>query len=435
MIISVAVQAYLARIGELLKEQGFDPSMSVIYDAEQAQTDFWISDELAGKHMDRKGMTTKEDVRSKPFMALFWTRSSLEPIVRHPWRLLDTRDDGVDGRWGKSTVNGKFRIACAFVSNKANTVEDLEEAFAARFQSTYNVPLSLKFIYNAAGARPEDAKINFTMIQNMGTSDLLNYKEGNLFSYTWSADIYMNYVSEFAWSQVFPVEKVLVDLYDPKGIPLTSLDASGQWHTHTHMYANKEGEMVAGPTVPDEPLVAFTSADPHDYGTFAITMPYAIPYTEWNDYTSAGIRKEMPNPEDPKPFPPDEAPGNLHNTYASETDMKASPPKYEIKERGTIEGTVREIGGEISLRSTPYMVVVRVPLSDYHRLIEDKIHERLPDGSTTIRTIERESTHDEDMMEASRAIAAAIKTETGEDYIVSMFPEPELRVYDGSDNE
>ena len=39
MIISVAVQAYLARIGELLKEQGFDPAMSVIYDAEQAQTD------------------------------------------------------------------------------------------------------------------------------------------------------------------------------------------------------------------------------------------------------------------------------------------------------------------------------------------------------------------------------------------------------------
>lgn len=435
MIISVAVQAYLARIGELLEEQGFDPSMSVIYDAEQAQTDDWISDELAGKHMERKQMTTKEDVRKKPFTALFWTRSSLEPIVRRPWRLLDTRDDGIDGRWGKSTVNGKFRIACAFVSNKANTVEDLEEAFAARFQSTYNIPLSLEFIYNAAGARPEDAKINFTMIQNMGESDLLNYKEGNLFSYTWSADIYMNYVSEFAWSQVFPVEKVLVDLYDPKGIPLASLDAYGKAHTHTHMYENEKGEMVEGRTVPDEPLVAFTSADPRDYGTFAITMPYAVPYTEWNDYTSAAIRKAMPNPDDPKPFPPDKAPGNLHNTYASDTDMKASPPKYEIEKRVTIEGAVKEIGGEISLRSTPYMVVVRVPLSDYHRLIEDKIHERLPDGSTTIRTVERESTHDEDMMEASRAIAAAIKTETREDYIVSMFPDPELKVYDGSDNE
>lgn len=431
MIISVAVQAYLARIGELLKEQGFDPTMSVIYDAEQAQTDEWISDELAGKHMDRKQMTTKDDVRKKPFMALFWTRSSLEPIVRHPWRLLDTRDDGVDGRWGKSTVNGKFRIACAFVSNKAEAVEDLEEAFAARFQSTYNVPLSLEFIYNAAGARPEDAKINFTMIQNMGESDLLNYKEGNLFSYAWSAELYLNCVSEFAWSQVFPVEKVLVDLYDPKGIPLASLDASGKAHTHTYKAA--DGTEV--PNVPDEPLIAFTRADPRDYGTFAITMPYAIPYTEWNDYASGSSEGTTPNPNKPRPFAPDEALGNLYNTYGSKTEMIASPHEYAIETRELIEGAVKEIGGEISLRSTPYMVVVRVPLSDYHRLIDDKVHERLPDGSTAIRTIERESTHDEDMMEASRAIAAAVKTATGVDYVVSMFPDPPLVVYDGSTKE
>ena len=441
MIISVAVQAYLARIGELLKEQGFDPTMSVIYDAEQAQTDEWISDELAGKHMDRKQMTTKDDVRKKPFMALFWTRSSLEPIVRHPWRLLDTRDDGVDGRWGKSTVNGKFRIACAFVSNKAEAVEDLEEAFAAKFQSTYNVPLSLEFIYNAAGARPEDAKINFTMIQNMGESDLLNYKEGNLFSYAWSAELYLNCVSEFAWSQVFPVEKVLVDLYGPKGIPLASLDAAGI--AHTHDYTADTGEVV--PDVPDEPLIAFTRAEPHDYVPFAITMPYAIPYTEWNDYASGSSEGVAPNPNPPRPFPPDKAPGNLHNpdkapgnlhnTYGSKTEMIASPHEYAIETRELIEGAVKEIGGEISLRSTPYMVVVRVPLSDYHRLIDDKVHERLPDGSTAIRTIERESTHDEDMMEASRAIAAAVKTATGEDYVVSMFPDPPLVVYDGSTKE
>lgn len=431
MITSVAVQAYLARIAELFKEQGFDPSMNVIYDAEEAQTEEWISDELAGKHMQRKGTTTKEDVRKKPFMALFWTRSSLEPIIRRPYRLIDSPDEGITGPAGKSTVNAKFRIACAFVSNKAEAVEDLEEAFAARFQSTYNVPISLEFIYNSAEKRPEEAKTNFTVIQNMGESDLVNYKEGNLFAYAWGAEIHMNCVSEFAWSRVFPVEKVVVDLYDPKGIPLASLDASGKAHTHT--YTAVDGTEVE--KAPDEPLVAFTSADPRDYGTFAITMPYAIPYTEWNDYTSSGIRKAMPNPEDPKPFPPDKAPGNLHNTYASETDMKTSPPEYEIEKRGTIEDTVREIGGEISIRSTPYMVVVRVPLSDYHRLIDDKVHERLPDGSTVIRTIERESTHDEDMMEASRAIAAAIKTETGEDYIVSMFPDPELVVYDGSDNE
>lgn len=376
MIISVAVQAYLARIGELLKEQGFDPSMSVIYDAEQGQTDEWISDELAGKHMERKQMTTKDDVREKPFMALFWTRSSLEPIVRRPWRLLDTRDDGVDGRWGKSTVNGKFRIACAFVSNKANTVEDLEEAFAARFQSTYNVPLSLEFIYNAAGARPEDAKINFTMIQNMGESDLLNYKEGNLFSYAWSADIYMNYVSEFAWSQVFPVEKVLVDLYDPNGIPLASLDASGQWHTHPHMYENKEGKMVEGPTVPDEPLVAFTSADPRDYALFSITLPYSVPYYDGSEGTSEG------------------------------TNPAYMPSVYGISDeaRELIGAAIKGIGGEVSLRSTRYMMVVRMPLALNHKA---------------------DATYDEDLMATAGAVSAAIHSAASDDYIVTPMPPEE----------
>lgn len=432
MITSVAVQAYLARIAELFKEQGFDPSMNVIYDAEQAQTNDWISDELAGKHMPRKGTTTKEDVRKKPFMALFWTRSSLEPIIRRPYRLIDSPDEGVTGPAGKSTVNAKFRIACAFVSNKAEAVEDLEEAFAARFQSTYNVPVSLEFIYNSAEKRPEEAKTNFTVIQSMGEADLVNYKEGNLFAYAWSADIHMNCVSEFAWSRVFPVEKVVVDLYDPKGIPIASLDASGKAHTHT--YTAVDGTEVE--YVPDEPLVAFTSADPRDYGTFAITMPYAIPYTEWNDYASGSSEGMVRNPDDdPKPFPPDKAPGNLYNTYGSNTDMKADPPEYEIEKRGIVEDAVKEVGGEISLRSTPYMVVVRVPLSDYHRLIDTKVHELLPDGSTTIRTIERESTHDEDMVEASRAIAAAVKTATGEDYIVSMFPDPPFVFYDGSTEE
>lgn len=353
MIISVAVQAYLARIGELLKEQGFDPSMSVIYDAEQAQTDEWISDELAGKHMDRKQMTTKDDVRKKPFMALFWTRSSLEPIVRHPWRLLDTRDDGVDGRWGKSTVNGKFRIACAFVSNKAEAVEDLEEAFAARFQSTYNVPLSLEFIYNAAGARPEDAKINFTMIQNMGESDLLNYKEGNLFSYTWSAELYLNCVSEFAWSQVFPVEKVLVDLYDPKGIPLASLDASGKAHTHT--YKAVDGTEV--PNVPDEPLIAFTRADPRDYVPFSISAPYT------------GV-----------------------------------PSKITPEARALIEAAIPEIGGEVSLRGTEYIIVAKMPLALNHK---------------------DEATYDDDVVATAGAIASAVKKATGEDYVVTPLPPEE----------
>lgn len=321
MITSVAVQAYLARIAELFKEQGFDPSMNVIYDAEEAQTEEWISDELAGKHdadrkrMQRKGMTTKEDVRSKPFMALFWTRSSLEPIIRRPYRLIDSPDEGITGPAGKSTVNAKFRIACAFVSNKAEAVEDLEEAFAARFQSTYNVPVSLEFIYNSAEKRPEEAKTNFTVIQNMGEADLVNYKEGNLFAYAWGAEIHMNCVSEFAWSRVFPVEKVVVDLYDPNGIPLASLDASGK--AHTHDYTADTGEVV--PDVPDEPLIAFTRAEPHDYVPFAITAPYS------------GV-----------------------------------PGKITPEAKTLIEGAVTGIGGEISLRGTDYMVVALMPLAANH---------------------------------------------------------------------
>ena len=374
MITSVAVQAYLARIAELLEEQGFDKDMSVIYDAEEAQTEEWISDELAGKHMQRKGMTTKEDVRSKPFMALFWTRSSLEPIIRRPYRLIDSPDEGIEAPAGKSTVNAKFRIACTFVSNKAETVEDLEEAFAARFQSTYNIPIKLEFIYNSAEKRPEEAKTNFTVIQNMGESDLVKYKEGNLFAYAWGAEIHMNCVSEFAWSRVFPVEKVVVDLYDPNGIPLSSLDASGQWHTHTHTYENEKGETVEGPTVPDEPLVAFTSADPHDYALFSITLPYSIPYPEGKE----AVGKEPP----------------------------IMPSEYGISDeaRALIEPAIKGIGGEVSLRSTKYMMVVRMPLALNHK---------------------EDATYDEDLMATAGAVATAVHSAASDEYIVTPMPPEE----------
>lgn len=374
MITSVAVQAYLARIAELLKEQGFDPGMNVIYDAEQAQTDDWLSDELAGKHMPRKGMTTKEDVRNKPFMVLFWTRSSLEPIIRRPYRLIDSPDEGITGPAGKSTVNAKFRIACAFVSNKAEAVEDLEEAFAARFQSTYNVPVSLEFIYNSAEKRPEEAKTNFTVIQNMGEADLVNYKEGNLFAYAWGAEIHMNCVSEFAWSRVFPVEKVVVDLYGPNGIPLSSLDTSGQWHTHTHEYENEKGEMAEGPIVPDEPLVAFTSADPRDYALFSITLPYSVPYPEGAE--AAG--KEPP----------------------------IMPSAYGISDeaRALIGPAITAIGGEVSLRSTKYMMVVRMPLALNHK---------------------EDATYDEDLMATAGAVATAVHSAASDEYIVTPMPPEE----------
>lgn len=234
MITSVAANEYLSYMVSLMIKQGFNPDMHIIYDSEHETLDDWLTDDLADKDMPRKRESNKDNIRSGPYMALYWTRSSLEPIIRRPYRLIDRPDPGMAGPAGKSTVNAKFRIACAYVSNKAEAVEDLEEAFAAVFQSTYNVPLSLEYIYNSATEQPDKAGINFTFIQNMGEADLVDYKEGNLFAYAWSADIYMNCVSEFAWSKVHPLRKVAVDLYAPGGIPISSLDTGGKGHWKVH---------------------------------------------------------------------------------------------------------------------------------------------------------------------------------------------------------
>lgn len=361
MITSIAIQAYLTKIRALFKEQGFDDSMKVIYDAENASADAWLSDELAEKKMDRKGMTTKEDVRSKPFMCLFWTRSSLEPIVRQRYRLLDTPNEG-EGPAGRSTVSASFRIACCFVSNKAEAVEDLEEAFAAVFQNTYNMKIttpkkdesgvvspvsSLQYVYNSDYVK--DKVVNFTYIQNLGEADLVNYKDGNLFAYTWSATIYMNYVSEFAWSRVYPVEKLVIDLYDPKGFPISSLDQFGKAVTKTHTATT--GETIE---VPAEPTVVLTAAKPHDYAPFAITAPYAGAVVE--------ITPEA---------------------------------------RVLIESAVVGIGGEVSIHKTPYMAVANMPLSLNH-----------VEGAE----------HNADMLATAKAVSDAIKQATGEEYVVTPMP-------------
>ena len=374
MITSVAIQAYLTKIRALFKEQGFDDSMKVIYDSENAKNEEWLADELAEKKMDRKGMTTKEDVRSKPFMCLFWTRTSLEPIVRQRYRLLDTNEDPENRPSGKSTVSASFKIACAFVSNKAEAVEDLEEAFAAVFQNTYNMPLttpkkdehgsvtqvsSLEYIYNSEYVK--DKIINFTYIQNLGEADLVNFKEGNLFAYSWSATIYMNYVSEFAWSRVYPVEKLVIDLYNPKGFPISSLDQFGHaissldqfGHAVTKTHTATTGETVK---VPAEPAVAFTAAKPHDYAPFAITAPYA------------GTVEEI-TPE----------------------------------ARALIESAVVGIGGEVSIRKTPYMAVANMPLSLNH-------------------DAEHNTDHNADMLATAKAVSDAIKQATGEEYVVTPMP-------------
>lgn len=380
MITSVAVQAYLTRIGNLLMGQGFkgifrDPSVSeavlknmrVVYDSEDAMTEEWLSDELASTKMQRKGTTTKADVRSGPFMALFWKRSSLEPIVRQRYRVLDTPEDpAVEGLYGKSTVSAAFTIACVFVSNKAEAIEDFEEAFAAVFQNTYNMPLSLQYIYNTVDAEKK-APINFTYIQNMGESNEVNFKEGNLFAYSWSAKIFMNYVSEFAWSRVFPVEKVVIDLYGPKGVPLASLDAAGI--AHTHDYKADTGEVV--PDVPDEPLMAFTRAESHDYVAFAIVAAYSVPYP-------GGTVPSGPEPPE-------------MGVYAISDEARA-----------LIASAIASIGGDVSLRSTKYMVVALMPLAANHSAGND---------------------YDADVLATSAAISGAIKAATGEDYVVTPMPD------------
>lgn len=312
MITSVAIQAYLSKIRELFRGQGFDDSMNVVYDSENASKDDWLSDEIADRQMSRKGMTTRDDVRSGPFTCLFWTRTSLEPIVRQRYRLLDTPDNPQSGPSGKSTVSASFKIACAFVSNKAECVEDLEEAFASVFQNTYNMPLSLEYVYNSEFVK--NKTINFTFIQNMGEADLVSYKDGNLFAYAWSATIYMNYVSEFAWSRVYPVEKVIVDLYGPHGFPISSLDTFG--HAVTKIHTAITGEEIE---VPAEPAVALTAEKPHDYVAFAITAPYI-----------------------------------------------GAPVKIAPEARVLIESAMTSVGGEPSIRGTDYMMIANMPLSLNH---------------------------------------------------------------------
>lgn len=378
MITSVAVLAYLTRMRELLVEQGFGASMddmNVIYDAENAGKDEWLSDELADKAMERKEMTTKADVRSKPFFCMFWTRTALEPIVRQRYRLLDTPDPDPDtgkqpsGPGGKSTVSASFRIACAIVSNKGEAIEDLEEAFAAVFQNTYNMPLSLEYIYNSDFVK--DKTINFTFIQNMGEPDLVAYKEGNLFGYAWSATIYMNYVSEFAWSRVYPVEKLVVDLYGRKGFPISSLDEVG--HSVTRQLVGPDGKPVKGPDgkfveVPVEPTVALTAAKPHDYVRFAITAPYT-----------------------------------------------GTPAEIMPETRVLIESAIVDAGGEVSIHRTKYMVIANMPLS-----ANPPPEDSLSGSGSGHDAVEPD--REAYMMSTLIALSEAIAAATGEEYVITPMP-------------
>ena len=113
-----------------------------------------------------------------------------------------------------------------------NLIEDFSEAFAAEFQNVHGVPINLKFAYDtrtAVDAGGFDTQgLHATIIQELGSEELISFKVGNLFSYAWNVTIHLNFVSEFATTKLVPLQKVVVDLYNTNGVPLVSMDMAGQ---------------------------------------------------------------------------------------------------------------------------------------------------------------------------------------------------------------
>lgn len=237
MIQSIAIQAYFNKLRGLLTRQGFDPSLKIVYGADAEGAQRFLDQDIADKEMPRKGVTSREDVRSNPYSYIFWTRESLNNIVRRPVYLRDGVIDGVPHF--KKTVSASFSMGCVLVSDKASFIEDYSEAFAAEYQNAHSVPINLKFAYNDRNTVREGGfdtdGLNITVIQNLGTEELVSYRTGNLFSYSWTATLYLNFVSEFADFTASPLKKVVVDLYNPNGIPLSSMDFNGaaKWKEHT----------------------------------------------------------------------------------------------------------------------------------------------------------------------------------------------------------
>lgn len=238
MIQSIAIQAYFDRMRSLFTRQGFDASMKIVYggDAEGAQR--LLDQDIVDKDMDRKSQTTRETIRSDPYSYIFWNRDSLQNIVRRPVKLRDGVDSEGKGHY-KKTVSSSFGMGCVLVSNKANLIEDFAEAFAAEYQNIHNVPINLKFAYNDRHPIVEGGfdtvGFNVTVIQQLGTEEIVSFRNGNLFSYSWNLTLYLNVVSEFADWVGSPLKKVVVDLYNPNGVPLASMDFNGvaKWKEHT----------------------------------------------------------------------------------------------------------------------------------------------------------------------------------------------------------
>lgn len=238
MMVSIAVQAYFNWMRKFLTRQGFDRNMQVVYGADAEGPQRLLDQNMADKPVDRKKQPDRTDTRQSPYTYLFWTRDSLQNIVRRPVKLRDGVTASGKSKF-KKTVSASFGMGCILVSNKANLIEDFSEAFAAEYQNIHNVPINLKFGYDDRSPAIEGGfdtdGLNMTVIQDLGTEELVSFRQGNLFSYSWNLRLYLNFVSEFADVRLTPLKKVVVDLYNDKGIPLSYMDfnAQPQWKIYT----------------------------------------------------------------------------------------------------------------------------------------------------------------------------------------------------------
>lgn len=238
MMQSIAIRAYFDWMRKFFTRQGFDGTMKVVYSADAEGPQKLLNQDIVDKDTDRKQGSNRDTVRSDPYTYLFWTRDSLRNVIRRSVKLRDgVTNDGI-GKF-KKTVSASFGMGCVLVSNKANLIEDFSEAFASEYQNIHNVPINLKFGYDTRTGVMEGGfnteGLNITLIQELGTEELVSFQVGDLFSYSWDLTLYLNFVSEFAEWTSAPVERLVVDLYNPNGVPLSSMDMAGapQWTEHT----------------------------------------------------------------------------------------------------------------------------------------------------------------------------------------------------------
>lgn len=232
MIQSIAIQAYFAQMRHFFTRQGFDLGTRVVYGADAQGNLDLLDKDLATRKMARKSETDRENVRSNPYTYLFWTKGKLENIVRRSARIRDGIDPETGRMRFRKVVSVSFPLILVFLSNKGNTVEDFEEAFAAEWQNVHNAPISLKWAFpDESKYIKDDLWMNVTVTQELGKSELVSYRQGDLFAYDWIATLHLTVAGEFATRTIRRLKRIIVDLYDKNGVPLASIGAE---NTPTH---------------------------------------------------------------------------------------------------------------------------------------------------------------------------------------------------------